>query len=133
MPLDKIKLKAGISGLYKTVSLEAALDQWDNLLKNYFFDHTIKNFKPVSATSIKPLFQKSVNDKTFIDDFAKNLSNWTKSVVWSDGKDNKNLIASNQLNFVAFAKIHEKDTDGNVYINALVDLLHDWFSSIESF
>jgi hypothetical protein len=128
MSLNKNKLVSGIFKVAKSTSPGAAYDQWDILLKDYFFDQNIQNFRPKSASPIKPLFVKS-EGKGFADDLPKNLASWATSIEWTNGKDIKKGIVPAPLDFKGFAASHKKD-DGKTYVAALATLLHNWFSII---
>jgi hypothetical protein len=130
MALNKDTLLKGIKELYNTNSADAALIQWDKLFKDYFFEHNIAGVIPKSSGLIKPLFEASIKSQTFIQDFGKNLASWASSVVWNN---NKSAKVPAELDFKGFSDEHKNDTDTNVYINALAEVLHNWFMQFTSF
>lgn len=133
MALNKTKLRANINKIYgKNIkSMDDAFKQWHSSLFDYFLDHRINNFKPVSAgKNLADLFNASAKSNTFIQDFSKNLASWVSSITWSNKATAK---VTTDLNFQSFSDKHKNDINVEKYKDDLSAYLHNWFSKITTF
>lgn len=130
MTLDRNKIKISLATL-DTSTQDKALDSWDNLFKTYFSDYSDSDFHPISFSKIKPLFKKSIESKTFIEDFGKNLLEWTSAITFANSKSEsgKSSLPS-EMDFKTFSDAHSKDTSSEVWNEAFSIEMHNWFSKI---
>lgn len=133
MSFNKDGLKAQIKKIYgpSIKTKEDAFRQWNIGLIEHLKQSNFNGLTPLLFISdISALFATSASAETFIDDFGSNLETWVKGVIFSDGKDTKYAVPAEKLDFAAFSKLHETDTDIEKYQDDLAVYLHNWFSKI---
>lgn len=130
LPGAKGKLKEGILAIYSAETLDDAFSKYDKAFKDFLFSQKVDDYVAKSVDPIKPLFQKSLDSKTFISDFGNNLVSWAKSSIWSNGQATRSVSVPPPLDFQSFSDKHKEDTNLNAYINSLVDFLYSWLSKI---
>lgn len=133
MSFTKDGFKDQIKKIYgpTILSKEDAFAQWNIGLTEHLRQANFNGFNPSSfGKDLSALFAASASSETFIADFGSNLETWAKGVSASNGKDTKAAVTPEKLDFAAFSKEHEQDTDIEKYQDDLAVYLHNWFSKI---